>query len=220
MTRITTIIALTCFLVFGATAATILGRDSIPGRDSVPGVRLELAAVSPSQSPVSNKAAKQDKLTVAATFALASFGAAAGRHPERTAAPGLCRRRSRRPRAAAGRRSAGAAEAEGRRQTAAPGSKARRAAQRLADRRYQGTAPAFFVTGIVLAGGGDRIARRRSQDPRDAARPIPWVRRSIRTPRSSAAQIGGDAACSSCARTRSAKCARSPASSAWKKSRQ
>ncbi|MDP1867152.1 MAG: hypothetical protein Q8L13_12520 [Bradyrhizobium sp.] len=68
MTRITTIIALTCFLVFGATATSILGRDSVPG------ARLEMAAAALAQGPVSNKAAKQDKLTVAATFALASFG--------------------------------------------------------------------------------------------------------------------------------------------------
>ncbi len=68
MTRITTIIALTCFLVVGATAASILGRDSVSG------VRPEMAAASLTQGPVSNKAAKQDKLTVAATFALASFG--------------------------------------------------------------------------------------------------------------------------------------------------
>ena len=68
MTRVTTIIALTCFLVFGATAASILGRDSVPG------ARLEMAAASLSQSPVSNKANKQDKLAVAGGFALASFG--------------------------------------------------------------------------------------------------------------------------------------------------
>lgn len=66
MTRITTIIALTCFLVVGAAAASILGRDSVPG------VQLEMAAASLAQNPVSNKAAKQDKLQVA-TFALASL---------------------------------------------------------------------------------------------------------------------------------------------------
>lgn len=66
MTRITTIIALTCFLVVGAAAASILARDSVPG------VRLEMAAASLAQNPVSNKAAKQDKLAVA-TFALASL---------------------------------------------------------------------------------------------------------------------------------------------------
>ena len=68
MTRITTIIAMTCFLVVGAAATSILGRDSVPG------ARLEMAAASLIQGPVSNKTAKQDKLTVAATFALASFG--------------------------------------------------------------------------------------------------------------------------------------------------
>ncbi len=69
MTRVTTIIALTCFLVVGATAASILGRDSVPGAP------VEMAAAALSQGPVSNKAGKQDKLTIApATFALASFG--------------------------------------------------------------------------------------------------------------------------------------------------
>lgn len=69
MTRITTIIALTCFLVVGATAASILGRDMVPGAG------LELTTASLNQSPVSNKTAKQDKLTVGAPiFALASVG--------------------------------------------------------------------------------------------------------------------------------------------------
>ncbi len=72
MTRVTTIIALTCFLVFGATAASILGRDSVPGVP--PETTTASLAQSPVSNPVSNKAAKQDKLTVAATFALASFG--------------------------------------------------------------------------------------------------------------------------------------------------
>jgi hypothetical protein len=71
LTRVTTIIALTCFLVVGATAASILGRDSILGGDSAP---VEMAAASLSQNPVSNKANKQDKLAVAGTFALASVG--------------------------------------------------------------------------------------------------------------------------------------------------
>ena len=66
MTRITTIIALTCFLVVGAAATSILGRDSVAG------ARLEMAAASLTQGPVSNKAAKQDKLAVA-TYALASL---------------------------------------------------------------------------------------------------------------------------------------------------
>ena len=68
MTRVTTIIALTCFLVVGAAATSILGRDSVPTAG------LEMAAASVPQNPVSNKAAKQDRLEVAATVALASFG--------------------------------------------------------------------------------------------------------------------------------------------------
>jgi hypothetical protein len=75
LTRVTTIIALTCFLVVGATAASILGRDSVPGAS------FEMAAASlsqspVSQSPVSNKANKQDKLAVTNRFALASVGPA------------------------------------------------------------------------------------------------------------------------------------------------
>lgn len=67
MTRVTTIIALTCFLVVGAAATSILGRDSVSG------ARLEMAAASLAQSPVSNKEAKQDRLAVVATVALSSF---------------------------------------------------------------------------------------------------------------------------------------------------
>jgi hypothetical protein len=68
LTRVMTIIALTCFLVVGAAATSILGRDALPG------ARLEMAAASLVQTPVSNKGAKQDKLAVGATVALASFG--------------------------------------------------------------------------------------------------------------------------------------------------
>ena len=67
MTRAITIIAMTCFLIVGAAATSILGRDSVPG------ARLEMAAASVAQNPVSNKAGKQDRLAVAATVALASF---------------------------------------------------------------------------------------------------------------------------------------------------
>ncbi len=60
-----TIIVLTCFLVVGAAAASILGRDSVPAAGS------ETVTASVAAS-VSNKAAKQDRLAVAAV-ALASF---------------------------------------------------------------------------------------------------------------------------------------------------
>jgi hypothetical protein len=65
LTRAVTIIALTCFLVVGAAATSILGRASVP--DARP---QSVAQVS--ENPVSNKEAKKDKLAVA-TLALASF---------------------------------------------------------------------------------------------------------------------------------------------------
>lgn len=71
MTRVITIIALTCFLVAGAAATSILGRDSVPD------VRLPMVSAvfnnnPASEGPVSNKAGKQDRLEVA-RFALAAF---------------------------------------------------------------------------------------------------------------------------------------------------
>lgn len=65
MTRAFTIIALTCLLVVGAAAASILGRDSVPA------ARAYTAAVAV-PSPVSNRQAKQDRLAVV-TYALASL---------------------------------------------------------------------------------------------------------------------------------------------------
>jgi len=60
-----TIIALTCFLVVGAAATSILGRDSVPA------ARLEMASPVV-KTPVSNKDSKKDRLAVAA-LALAAF---------------------------------------------------------------------------------------------------------------------------------------------------
>jgi hypothetical protein len=65
LTRAITIIALTCFLVVGAAATSILGRDSLPA------ARLEMASLV-TRNPVSNKEGKKDKLAVA-TLALASL---------------------------------------------------------------------------------------------------------------------------------------------------
>jgi hypothetical protein len=65
LTRAITIIALTCFLVMGAAATSILGRASVP--DARPEAVAQIA-----QNPVSNKEAKKDRLAVA-TFALASL---------------------------------------------------------------------------------------------------------------------------------------------------
>jgi hypothetical protein len=60
-----TIIVLTCFLVVGAAATSILGRDSVPT------ARLEMASPVV-KTPVSNKESKKDRLAVAA-LAMAAF---------------------------------------------------------------------------------------------------------------------------------------------------
>jgi hypothetical protein len=65
LTKAITIIALTCLLVVGATAASILGRDSVPTARSEPASPVV-------QTVVSNKEAKKDRLKVV-TFALASY---------------------------------------------------------------------------------------------------------------------------------------------------
>src|ERR1700734_3624390 len=59
LSKAITIAALTCFLVVGAAAAAILGRDSVPAA---------VAAIMPSAIPqalVSNKESKRDRLAVA-----------------------------------------------------------------------------------------------------------------------------------------------------------
>ena len=68
MTKTLTIIALICFLVVGAAATAILGRDSIPA--ALP----QLAAASPAAvpAPVSNKESKKDRLAVV-SYALAAY---------------------------------------------------------------------------------------------------------------------------------------------------
>jgi hypothetical protein len=70
LTRAITLIALICLLVVGAAATSILGRDSVPA------ARVEIASPA-AESPVSNRASKQDRLAVAtvaaARMALASF---------------------------------------------------------------------------------------------------------------------------------------------------
>ena len=64
MTRAVTIIALTCFLVVGAAALSILGRSSVPDAPST------VARVA--ENPVANRQAKKDRLAVA-SYALAAF---------------------------------------------------------------------------------------------------------------------------------------------------
>jgi hypothetical protein len=66
LTRAMTIVALTCFLVVGVAATSILGRDSVPQ------ARFGLASASAAQAPVSNRESKKDRLAVVSQ-ALASF---------------------------------------------------------------------------------------------------------------------------------------------------
>lgn len=66
LTRAITLVALTCFLVVGAAATSILGRDSVSA------ARYEVAAAVIDKPLVSNKEAKKDRLAIAA-LALASF---------------------------------------------------------------------------------------------------------------------------------------------------
>jgi hypothetical protein len=65
LTKVITLIALICFLVVGAAATSILGRDSVPA------ARADMA-FPVVKSPVANRESKQDRLAVA-RVALASF---------------------------------------------------------------------------------------------------------------------------------------------------
>jgi len=65
LTRIITIIALSCFLLAGAAATSILGRDSLPA------VRADMASTVVTK-PVANRENKQDRLAVT-RLALASL---------------------------------------------------------------------------------------------------------------------------------------------------
>jgi hypothetical protein len=59
LTKAVALIALTCFVVVGAAATSILGRGSVPAA----GLEVSTSAV---KNPVTNRASKQDRLTVAA----------------------------------------------------------------------------------------------------------------------------------------------------------
>jgi hypothetical protein len=64
LTRAITIVALTCILVAGAAATSILGRDSVPAVSADYAVPTAKNPVS--DNPVSNKQAKADKLAIVA----------------------------------------------------------------------------------------------------------------------------------------------------------
>ena len=67
LTKTMTIGALICFLVAGAAATAIIGRDSGPAP-----LQLAAASVAAVQTPVSNKANKKDRLAVV-SYALAAY---------------------------------------------------------------------------------------------------------------------------------------------------
>ena len=67
LTKTMTIVALICFLVVGAAATAILGRDSVPA--ATPQRAVASATV---QAPVSNKENKKDRLAVV-SYALAAY---------------------------------------------------------------------------------------------------------------------------------------------------
>ena len=68
LTKTMTIVALICFLVVGAAATTILGRDSVPAATP----QRAVASAATVQAPVSNKESKKDRLAVV-SYALAAY---------------------------------------------------------------------------------------------------------------------------------------------------
>jgi hypothetical protein len=76
LTKTMTIVALICFLVVGAAATAILGRDSVPTAS----LQLAAASAAPALAPVSNKEKKKDRLAVV------SYATAAFEPPQTTAA--------------------------------------------------------------------------------------------------------------------------------------
>jgi hypothetical protein len=68
LTKTMTIVALICFLVVGAAATAILGRDSVPAAPP----QLAAASAAAVQAPVSNKESKKDRLAVV-SYALAAY---------------------------------------------------------------------------------------------------------------------------------------------------
>ena len=173
LTKTMTIGALICFLVVGAAATAIIGRDSVPAP-------LQLAAASAAavQTPVSNKANKKDRLAVV-SYALAAYEppqtTAALSEPLRQAyastAPadiGLPKEVApAAPMAPAASSPVAPPKPKARRQAAAAEELC--AAERRPDRRNQGPPETVRLAGIVLAAGGNRAARRRPQDSRGPA---------------------------------------------------
>ena len=186
LTKTMTIVALICFLVVGAAATAILGRDSVPA--ALP--QLAAASVAPVQAPVSNKENKKDRLAVV-SYALAAYEppqtTAALSEPLRQAYASTAPVDIGLPKEVAPAAAQAAAEAQGRRQTPAAAAEELRAAERRPDRRNQGPPETVRLPGILLAAGGNRAARRRPQDFTRAGRPTRMLRacRSIPNPQKS-----------------------------------
>ena len=73
LTKTMTIVALICFLVVGAAATAILGRDSIPAAlPQLASASVASVQTPAAQSPVSNKENKKDRLAVV-SYALAAY---------------------------------------------------------------------------------------------------------------------------------------------------
>lgn len=70
LTRTMGILALTCFLIVGAAAASVLGRDSVPAPSPSIGQLSLKSSSAPVQGPSSNREGKKDRLPVMITAAV------------------------------------------------------------------------------------------------------------------------------------------------------
>ena len=195
LTRAITIVALTCILVVGVAATSILGRDSVPA------VSADHAAPV-GKNPVSNKKAKVEQAhrreLRAGLLSAQAQQADEGRPANvRAAAPGLCRRRS--ADLAVPNVTAAPAPAKPKPVAVAkpPVQKNYTLLSRRADRRHQGAAetlgPIRNPTGRSVEKALRAIARKmHSTKQADPAAGMPPIDPELR--RSGAAQVGGDAA--------------------------
>ncbi len=202
LTKAMTIVALICFLLVGVAATAIVGRDSIP----TPRLELASASVSAVQGPVSNREGKQDKLAVAGYSlqqsepqqldpvlneslrrAYASTSPADLGMPKEIAAPS----------------DPTATQAIAPAAPTKPKVVAKPAPQKsyalLSDIQIAGIKERLKLSAaqeILLAAGGDRVARRRPQDPCGPPGQSERARRADRSGRggSPAAEVGRDAA--------------------------
>ena len=204
LTKTMTIVALICFLVVGAAATAILGRDSIPA--ALP--QLASASVpTPAsvQAPVSNKESKKDRLAVV-SYALAAY-----EPPQTTAALSEPLRQAYASTApadiglpkevapAAPMAPAASSPASPPKPKAVAKPQPQKNYALLSDGQIAGIKDRLKLSAsqeILLAAGGDRAARRRPQDSCGPAGQPECSGRADRSRirRSPAVEIGGDAA--------------------------